>query len=136
MPELDDSKYNTALNNVLYLIREKTDLSKNSKESIEFTKEFFGAIEKSLDKILEITASQDIGMSKDLFNIINFFEKDKTLITFEEIRVLKKKFYIASKKLDILEANPYKFYNTKDSTEVSNLISGLLTLFYGAFDCN
>lgn len=70
MPELDDSKYNTALNNVLYLIREKTDLSKNSKESIEFTKEFFGAIEKSLDKILEITASQDIGMSKDLFNII------------------------------------------------------------------
>jgi len=126
---LEDFKYNLVFNNIYHIImRRKRNLSENSKIYIDLAKELFQSVTKSLDSILDTDKDKPYHIPPHLKEIIECTGKD-SLINPQEVIELKEKFSLIVNNLDNLKKDPQKFYGTKDSTEILDISSKLISIY-------
>jgi hypothetical protein len=123
--EFDDFKYEVSFNCVCYLIENKVKLlNENERIYINWTKEYFQKINKTLDSLLDksyIFTPHFVEVVRALAN-----KKD---IPREDIPKYKEEFNLINSKLDNLRKNPGQFYSTKDSEYIFKFMKKIEPIF-------
>jgi hypothetical protein len=134
---LNNFRYNIALTNICYNIKGRLNLSENSKIYIDWTKELFQNVTKSLDSIVSLKEDEGYFITPHLTDIINIYLGDNNSRSFllSDVEKLRESFQLMSNKLDNMKTNPHKFYKTKDSEEIFNFLDKLSASFL-KFSCN
>ena len=124
----DDFKYNIVFKSIYYNILKKKDLSENSKRYVGWAKELFQSVTKSLDSIISTDSNEAYHFTPNLTKIIKCSE-GKLPKTPKDVKKLKEKFSLVISNLDNLKKDPHKFYETKESDKMLNLINKLSPIY-------
>jgi hypothetical protein len=125
---LEDFHYNIAFNSICYNIKGKLNLTETSKIYIEWAKEYFENVKKSLDSILN-PQTKMFHITPHLKEVLECSKKYREKISLDEVKRFREKIISLDKNLSRLSKNPQKFYNTKDSEEVFNFINKIVPCF-------
>ena len=115
--EFDHFKIQISLDTICYMIKEKKELSENSKIYIEWINKYFKNVTTSLDSILNYT-SKGYFMTPYLKEIIEYSGKNTSNIYYEELKEVKEKFSSIVAQLEELKKDSKKYYNRKNSRDL------------------
>lgn len=128
---LEDFKYNIVFNNIYSIIlKRKRNLSENSKIYIDWAKELFQSVTKSLDSILDTSKDSSYHFTPHIMEIIEYIRKDTSKMSSQDAIELKGKVSLIINSLDDLKKNPNKFYESKYSEDLLTLSDELSSMCY------
>lgn len=126
MVEFDEFKHNIAFHSICYNIERKEKLNPNSQIYIQWAKEYFLDITKSLDSMID--PEGDYYFTPHILDIIKVNHKKKRFSK-EDASKMKVKINSLIDKLDKMNEDSDKFYKTKDSKEVFNFFNKIIHYF-------
>jgi hypothetical protein len=122
----DDFRHYVTFHSICYNIEKKENLNSNSQIYIQWAKDYFSDVTKSLDSMID----PEVGyyFTPHLLDLIKVDHKKKRFSK-QDASKMKLKINSLIDKLDKMKEDPDKFYKTKDSKEVFDFFKKIVPYF-------